>query len=132
MTTKVLTEPQHRGEFLVSEANGHLSREVGTLASGNIAKDGRALKLVGGKLVPAAGTTHTDGTSDENIVGIALGDHDASATGANADVPGVVYIARLSEVKGALVTLHAVVGGGAAAATAAVKAALAKLNIIER
>jgi len=132
MTTVVKTESQHRGEFLLSQANGSLSREVGVLAAGNVAKDGRAVKLVGGKLVPTAGTSHTDGTSDEAVVGIVLGDHDASATGANADVPGVVYIARLSEVKGALVTLHAVSGGGAATATAAVKGALAKLNIIER
>jgi hypothetical protein len=127
MTTVVKTEPQHRGEFLVSEANGSLSREVGTLSSGNVAKDGRVVKLVGGELVPATGS-NAAGVSDEAIVGIVLGDHDATA----ADLKGVVYIARLSEVKASAVTLHAVVGGGAAAATQAVKDALAKLNIVLR
>ncbi|MCK1668628.1 head decoration protein [Bradyrhizobium sp. 153] len=127
MTTVVKTEPQHRGEFLVSEANGTRSREVGTLSSGNVAKDGRVVKLVGGELVPATGS-NAAGVSDEAIVGIVLGDHDATA----ADVKGVVYLARDIEAKASAVTLHDVTGGGAAAATTAVKDALAKLGIILR
>lgn len=128
MTTIVKTESQHRGEFLVSEANGHLSRETGILASGNVANDGRAVKMVAGKLVPATGSANSDGTSDEDIVGVVLGDHDATS----ADVAGVVYIARLAEVKASATTLHAVTGAGEAAATAAVKGALAARNIVLR
>ncbi|MET4240309.1 head decoration protein [Bradyrhizobium sp. RT10b] len=125
--TTVKTEPQHRGEFLVSEANGTLSREVGTLSSGNVAKDGRVVKLVAGELVPATGS-NAGGVSDEAIVGIILGDHDATA----ADLKGVVYIGRLAEVKASAVTLHGVTGGGAAAATTAVTNALKALNIVLR
>ncbi|MBR0876887.1 head decoration protein [Bradyrhizobium liaoningense] len=125
--TIVKTEPQHRGEFLVSEANGTLSREVGTLSSGNVAKDGRVVKLVAGELVPATGS-NASGVSDEAIVGIVLGDHDATA----ADLKGVVYIGRLAEVKASAVTLHGVSGGGAAAATTAVTNALKALNIVLR
>ncbi|MET3995837.1 hypothetical protein ABID65_007509 [Bradyrhizobium sp. S3.9.2] len=127
MTTVVKTEPQHRGEFLVSEANGSLSREVGTLSSGNVAKDGRVVKLVAGELVPATGS-NASGVSDEAIAGIIYGDHDATA----ADLKGVVYIARLAEAKASAVVLHGVTGGGAAAATKAVTDALAKLNIVLR
>lgn len=129
----VFTEGQHTGEFLVSEANGELSREVGTFASGNDAVDGRALKLVSGKLVVAAGTLDSSGNSSEVIVGFAYGRTNASSTHPDgaADRKGV-YIARYAEVKASNVTLHAVSGGGAAAATTGVKAALAKLGIVLR
>jgi hypothetical protein len=100
----VLTEGQHTGEFLVSEANGTLSREVGVLLSGQDVKDGRVLKDNGtGKLVEATGSFDTEGVSDEDIVGIAYGD--AKADGADAPV---VYVARLAEVKAANVVLHEV------------------------
>lgn len=131
--TVVKTEGQHTGEYLLSEANGQLSREVGTVTSGSDALDGRVMKLVASKLVPAAGTLDSSGNSTEVIVGIMYGRTNASNTHPDgaADRKGV-YISRMAEVKASNVTLHAVSGGGAVAATAGVKAALAKLNIVLR
>lgn len=117
----VFTESQHKGEFLVSEANGELSREVGTLLSGEVVADGRALALNGaGKLVAADGTLDSDDASNEDIVGFAYGAYDATG----ADLKGCVYIARLAEVKSDLVKLHPVTDGTAATVTAAITAKL--------
>jgi hypothetical protein len=117
MTVK--TEGQHKGEFLVSEANGTLSREVGTLASGNTVNDGQVLALSGGKLVASVGNA-----GSEVLVGIVLGSHDASA----ADKPDVPYVARLAEVDGSLVTVDATDPEPDAAVWTELKA----LNIISR
>lgn len=92
MTVK--TEGQHAGEFLVSEGPGSISREEGTLKSGEVVIDGQVLALNAGKLVAS------DGGSGEDIVGIVIGAHDAS----DADKKHVPYIARLAEVKEDLVT----------------------------
>lgn len=127
----VLTDKQRKEEFLLSEANGALSREVGILASGQKVTDGRVLKLSGGKLVVAAGT-NIGGVSEETIVGIVSGDWDASATGTNADIPGVPYIAREAEVRADKVKLHDVTGGSEPNATTAVVNALKALNIVRR
>jgi len=94
----VLTEGQHQGEFLVSEGNGSISREVGTLTAGTAYKDGDVLKLVAGKLQQA-----TQAESSEEIVGIMYGDVDATG----GDVAGVPYITRLAEVKLALIRVNA-------------------------
>ena len=134
MTTKVLTEGKHAEEFLCSEGNGSISREVGTVTSGQKFPPGRVLKLSGGKLVVATGS-NSSGVSDEAIVGVSSFGADASATGTNADIvnkEGGVYIARNAEVKLAGVVLHEVSGGGLANANTAVKAALKALNIILR
>lgn len=127
------TEPQHKGEFLVSEGNGEISREVGVLTAGQKVGDGRLLSVVGGKLVVSTGHLNSGGASDEVFAGFAYGATDASVTGpgGSVDTP-VVYIARLAEVKTSNVVLHAVAGGGAAAATAAVKVAIAKLFLFLR
>lgn len=94
MTTK--TEGQHAGEFLLSEANGTLSRETGTLATRAAAyKDGTVISEVGGKLVATAPAEDTEGAIDTDaVVGVLYGNYDASA----GDVPAV-YVARLAEVK---------------------------------
>lgn len=131
--TVVKTEGQHKGEFLVSEGNGEISREAGILSSGQIAGDGRVLKWSGTELVVAAGTLNSAGTSDEDIAGICYGDYDASADGPGGavDTP-IVYIARMAEVKAANVTYH-VSGTNAAAKTAAMKAKMkADLQIVAR
>lgn len=113
----VLTEGQHTGEFLLSEAPGTLSREVGTLLSGEVVADGQVLALAAGKLVAADGIS-----TGEVIVGVAFGAHDATG----ADKANVPYIARLAEVKTALVTAKDVTG-------AEVNwDALAALNIVGR
>ena len=92
MTT--FTEAQHKGEFLVSEGNGSISREVGVLLSGQVVIDGCVAIVAAGKL--KAGT----GASGEDVVGIFYGAYDATG----ADLAGVVYIARLAEVKEDLVS----------------------------
>lgn len=113
----VLTEVQHMGEFLVSEGPGTISRESGILLSGQVVKDGQVVTINGaGKLV--AGT----GASGEDVVGIVLGNHDATG----ADKKQVPYIARLAEVDLTLVYAEEV-------SDAVVDwAALALLNIIPR
>lgn len=76
-----ITETIHAGAFLQSEANGSLSREVGTAGADLVA--GGVVKLSGSDLVPYDGS----GT----VKGIAF---DAAANG-----DPVVYIARYAEVK---------------------------------
>jgi hypothetical protein len=124
MSYAVKTEGQHAGEFLVSEGNGSISREVGTLKSGEKLADGTVLELVGGKLEAAEGTVNTAGASDEVIVGVLFGAHDASSTGPKGagDMAGVPYIARYAEVNPALLSLS----------STAVKNALKALGIISR
>lgn len=122
MSTK--TEGKHTEEFLISEEE-NISREAGTLASGQTVVDGQAVKDNGsGKLVAAAGTHDTAGDSTETILGIVCGNWSVSA---DTTVP---YIARIAAVKTSAVTYHT--GGADAAKKAAVKAALKALFIISR
>ena len=112
----VKTEGQHAGEFIVSEGNGAISREAGTLKSGEVVKDGTVLNSNGGKLIASPGS----GTP----VGIVIGNHDASA----GNKKGVPYIARLAEVNGDLLSVHATdphVTGG-------IVTSLKTLNIVTR
>ncbi len=127
MTTQVLTEGQHKGEFLVSRGPGSISFEQAVLTHGQTVTDGRLMAEVGGKLVAATGAVDSSGGSEEVIKGFAYGNYDAT----DADVP-MVIVARIAEVKAANVTLHAVAGAGAAAATAALKAEIAKNFLVLR
>lgn len=122
----VKTEGPHAGEFIVSEANGTLSRETATLASGEKVADGTVLELAASKLSAAEGTANTAGVSDEVIVGVVIGNWDASASGTNADIPGVPYIARLAEVDGSLLLK------ASGSANTALKNALKALNVVSR
>lgn len=93
----VLTEGFHDSEFLVSEANGGLSREVVTVTvyADFTYPAGLPLAMITatGKYVPVD-LTAADGS--ENAVAILL--HElVEVTGSNTDMDGVV-IARLSEV----------------------------------
>jgi hypothetical protein len=99
----VLIENQTAGEFLVSEGNGAISRESGTLLSGQLVADGTVLVLAASKLRAAVEADFdTDGTI-VGFAGIVVGRYDASATGTNADIKNVPYIARLAEVNDELV-----------------------------
>jgi hypothetical protein len=121
MSTK--TETQHKGEFLVSEAPGTLSREQGILSSGQNVVDGQVLKWSGTELIAAAGTINSADENTEDIAGVAYGAVNASSTGPNGAVDSpVVYIARLAEVKLANLTLYTAAAD--ADKTAAMKAAL--------
>lgn len=125
-----ITEGRHTGEFLLSEANGSLSRESRTLKSGEKVVDGQLVSLNGGKLVATPGDLDTEGALETAVEGIVLGDHDASATGTNADIKGVPYIARLAEVRDAYLVYpdETTEGGQKAAAVSA----LADLLIVPR
>lgn len=122
----ILTEAQHAAEFIAFEVNRDLSRKAATLKSGQNLTDGRCVKYdVTGKLVATTGSQASDGSSDEDIAGFLIGDVDATT----ADKPCVI-VSRLAVCKESAVTLHGVVGGGAAAATAAVTEALEARNIV--
>jgi hypothetical protein len=128
----VKTEGKHQGEFLISEANGGLSRENGVLSSGQVVEDGQVLKWSGVELVAAAGTLDSsDGDSTEDIAGISFGNYDASSAGPNGavDTP-ISYIARLAEVRDAGMKYYTAATDPDK--TAAVKAALAAKFIIPR
>ena len=118
-----ILEGKHRGEYLVSEANGSQSRETVTFAQG--AAKVSACTVMGlvtatGKyvpLVPGAG----DGS--QNAAGISYGNVDVTT----GDKPGVIT-ARNTEVNAS----DLVWGTATAAQIAAAKLQLAALGIICR
>lgn len=124
-----ITEGQHAGEFLLSEAPGTLSREQGTLKSGEVAADGEILSIDAGsgKLVVNDGTLDTDGNLAVAAEGVMIGDADAS----DADVE-VGYIARLAEVRDSSMSYPDEASEGETAVKDAVVASLAEKNIIPR
>ena len=123
----IKTEGQHAGEFIVSEGNGSISREAGTLLTdADMYVDGTVLvDDAAGKLARLTGDAGALGTGVE-IAGILIGNWDASA----GDIAGVPYLARLAEVNDAELTYpeESTAGGEKDAAVAA----LATLNIITR
>ena len=106
--TQSFTEPNHFEEFLFSEGNGNISREVITVASGQKLLAGQPFQLSGGKAIACTGTVNTAGGIVTHVAGILSHDVDASATGANADVPNCAYIARHAEVVDALIQYNGV------------------------
>jgi hypothetical protein len=110
----VKTEGQHTGEFLVSEGNGSISREVRNIASGTTLVDGQLLQLSGDNLVPL--------TAGGTVVGIAYGGGTATVQRPKR----LPYIARLAEVKYELLTFPA------DSDQAAIVGALKQLGIIVR
>lgn len=119
----VFTEGRHPAEYILSEANGYRSREVGTLLTGNKLTPGTVLGRItaSGKL-----TVLTPGASDgsQTAAGVLYDNVDATA----ADKPAV-YHARDAEVNGLALTWPA--GISAPNKTAAITA-LAALGIIVR
>ena len=111
MTT--ITETRHAGEFIMSEANGHRSRETGTLKTGQDVVAGTVMQLDGtGDMIA------WDDTSEE-ACGIILATMDV-----DADTPAA-YLARDAEVNANLLEYGE-------AALADVEATLALLGIIVR
>lgn len=119
----VFTEGRHPAEYILSEANGYRTREVGTLLTGNKLVPGTVLGRItaSGKL-----TVLTPGASDgsQTAAGVLYDNVDATA----ADKPAV-YHARDAEVNGLALTWPA--GISAPNKTAAITA-LAALGIIVR
>jgi len=119
----MLTEGKHAGEFIVSEGNGAISRDGGTVKSGQ--------KLVAGELVgieTATGDYVAYDPADtiagsDTVAGIAFDNYDATS----AAVSGV-FIGRLAEVRSSDLTYNEAVSGTITAELEALKA----LNIIVR
>jgi Bacteriophage lambda head decoration protein D len=132
--TNPLIEGQHTGEFLVSEANGTLSREAGTLAQRSEPyKDGTILGISGENYVAleqSTGVTTEDPDGDivaANVKGILYGNYDASAGAVKC-----VVIARLAEVDLSLLVMPEGSTEDAAETAGQVIAGLALLNIRTR
>jgi hypothetical protein len=87
--TTVLTEGRHAGEFLVSEANGTLSRELVTVKLGQVLEAGEVYELDNDDKA-----VEFNNDSDSGAAGIMLAKVDAS----DGDVVGVAIV-RLAEVK---------------------------------
>lgn len=122
----VLEEAAHAAEFILSEANGHRSRESGTLASGQNLAAGTVLQLNGSsKLVAFDADTNTAGDLLDQAVGIIIGAGDAS----DGDIE-VAYIARDAEVNLKLLTYPAETTAGGQRAD--MIASLKLLGIIAR
>lgn len=123
MTT--LTEGRHAAEFILSEANGHRSRENGTLVSGQDLAAGTVLMDNGAGKLTALTAAGTAADLDGEAVGILLAATDAS----DGDVEAA-YIARDAEVNGNSLTYptESTAGGEETAAIAS----LALLGIIVR
>lgn len=120
-----LTQGKYAGEFLLSEGNGAISRANGTVVSGQNLKAGQVVMDNGAGKLTALTAAGTSGDLDGTVLGILLGNVDASA----GDV-AAAYIARDAEVNGNELTYptESTTGGEKAAANAA----LAALNIIVR
>lgn len=92
------TEKNHAGEFLVSEGNGEISREVITIASGQDLPAGQVIaKLTAGGEYVAYDNVGSDGS--EVAAGILFEAVDASAAATKG-----LGIVRLAEVNEALLT----------------------------
>ena len=117
------TETNRAGEFILSEANGSLSREQKTLITGQVLGAGAVIGIItaSGK-VTEYDNAAVDGS--ESAAGIIF--QDADATG--ADVPCTI-ISRLAEVSDDLLVWEA---GQDAGDQTAGKADLATLDIIAR
>lgn len=122
----VFTEAVHAAEFIISEANGHRSRENGTLLSGQNLAAGTVLQDNGaGKLIAFDADTNTAGSLVDEAAGILLAAVDA--TDGDQDC---AYIARDAEVNLKLLTYPAeTTAGGQEADTIA---SLKLLGIISR
>lgn len=87
------TEPAFREEFIVTEANGNLSRESVTIISGQNLKAGAAL----GKITASGKYTALNpgaGTGEQTFAGVLC--HDVDASG--GDKAGSIIIGRLAEL----------------------------------
>jgi hypothetical protein len=124
--TDVLTQGPRRGEFILSEAEGTLSRETGTLVRGQNLKAGTVLELDNsGKLTAFTGDNDSNGDLIKDACGVLYDSVDASS----ADTPAA-YIARDAEVKLAFLTYPAETSFGDELVHT--KASLAKLHVIYR
>lgn len=124
MTT--FTESLHAGSHIAWEASAQISREVGTVASGQNLKAGQLVMLSGGNLVAHDGALTTDGALVNPVEGIMFDAVDATG----GSMSGSVYSKRLTVVKDDDLTYPAESTAGGE--KAACKASMAENNIITR
>lgn len=117
-----LIESRHAGEFIISEANGHRSRETITVASGQALKAGHVV----GKLTAGGYAEYNPENEDgsETPAGVLF----APVNAAGAAASGVI-LARDCEVTGSDLTFFA---GATYGDVETAAAALAELGIIVR
>jgi len=118
MTT--LTMGERDEEFILSEANGQLSRSNATLKSGQNLKAGTLLKDDGiGKLIAATGSLNTAGDLVTPIAGILCRTTDATGGDVNVSI-----IDQAAEVKDAFLTYptESTAGGEKAASKESLRA----------
>lgn len=123
--TTVFSEGRHSGEFLLTEGNGQISREVGVIASGSgIIAPGTVLGKItaSGKYV-ASPATGADGS--QTAVAVAL--YGCDATSADQKV---AIVARDSEVKAEALVFQSTVNDSTKKAAKATQ--LAAVGIIVR
>lgn len=119
-----LSEGRHASEFILSEANGNLSREKGTLASGQNLSAGTVL-MGPSTALTALTAVGTAGDLDGTVIGILIGNVNATS----GDTPAA-YLARAAEViDGSLIYPTESTGGGEKVAAVS---ALKTIGIIVR
>lgn len=118
-----LTETRHAGEFIISEANGHRSREAVTIAAGNNLQAGHVVGKLSAGGYAEYNPANTAGEA-KKVAGILL----APASAADAALAGVI-LARDCEVTTADLTFFAGASEGQIETAAA---ALAEQGIILR
>lgn len=120
-----ITEGNYAEEFLFSEGNGNISREVGVVSSGQgVLPAGQVVQLSGTELVAITGTVNTAGAIVTPAKGILCVEVDTTA----GDVANVPYIARDAEVVLTKITLP----GGTTQKNAAIKSLKETLHIVPR
>lgn len=123
--SNTLTQGPRTGEFILSEANGHRSRENGVVKSGRNLLAGTVVQFDAGKLVAFTAVDDSNGTLVTEACGILIGNIDATS----ADVEAA-YVARHAEVKTDYLAYPAETTGGSELAHT--RASLALLGIICR
>jgi hypothetical protein len=93
----VLTELPHSVEFVLSEANGYLSRDTGTLADPGSVKVGQTLKITTPATATAPAVFGPNVTTDVAADGIAM--YATTTNGANVNI---AVLTRNAEVNGKL------------------------------
>lgn len=117
-----LTESRHAGEFIISEANGHRSRETVTVAVGNNLHAGHVVgKLTAGGYAEYDPAAEDGSQTPAGILFAPINAADSAQTG--------VILARDCEVTGADLTFFE---GASEAQIETAAAALAELGIIVR
>jgi hypothetical protein len=114
----ILTEGQHAGEFIVSEANGRRSREVVTVLLGQNLKAGHVIGLatLGAGSAVAGGSNTGDGTMGAITVGgdAQVGDYVLTITEAAANAGAFQVVDPQGDVVGLGNVAAAFSGGGLA------------------